>query len=243
MSSPPVARQWNSTMYMPNRVKPMRRPSMTARSCTGSHSMPVSSWTSFTRDLGRRVADVGPPGRVEPDAGVGPLHQQELPAVVADDRADGHLRRDVAGHALADRLQPLLHEVVLLAPDLEGVVGRGLDVGRHLQHLLVALLLVEALGEAQTGAGDAGQRLAPAEEVAGEVDRAGSLDGAVDEVGVDVDGLLVPCHGRHPTDRPRPAQVRGRRSPRSGLAGVEQGPLELGQVEGVGHLAPRPART
>jgi len=30
-SSPPVARQWNSTMYMPNRVKPMRRPSITPR--------------------------------------------------------------------------------------------------------------------------------------------------------------------------------------------------------------------
>ena len=33
---------------------------------------------------------------------VGPLHQQDLALVVADDRADRHLRRDVAGHAFAD---------------------------------------------------------------------------------------------------------------------------------------------
>ena len=34
------------------------------------------------RHLGRRVADVGPAGRVEPDAGVGPLHEQDPPLVV-----------------------------------------------------------------------------------------------------------------------------------------------------------------
>ena len=119
--------------------------------------MPVSSSTSFTATSAGRVADVGPPGRVQPDAGVGALHQQDLTVVVADHRADRHLRRDVAGHALADRLHPLLDEVVGLAAHLEGLVGRRLDVGGDLQHLLVALPLVEALGEAQPGAGDAGR--------------------------------------------------------------------------------------
>ena len=37
------------------------------------------------------------------------------------------------------------------------------------EHLLEALPLVEALGEAETGAGDRRQRLAPPHEVAGEV--------------------------------------------------------------------------
>ena len=55
------------------------------------------------RHLGRRVADVGPARRVEPHARVGPLHEQDLAVVVADHRADGDLRRHVAGHAVADR--------------------------------------------------------------------------------------------------------------------------------------------
>jgi len=46
-------------------------------------------------DLRRRVADVGPPGRVEPDTGVGPLDEQDPPVVVADDRTDRDLRCDV----------------------------------------------------------------------------------------------------------------------------------------------------
>ena len=40
-----------------------------------------------------------------------------------------------------------------------------------MEDLLEALLLVQALGEAEPGAGDAGQRFAPAQEVAGEVGR------------------------------------------------------------------------
>ena len=91
------------------------------------------------------------------------------PCVVADDGADRHLRRDVAGHALAHRLQPLLHEVVLLAAHLERLVGGGLDVGGDVQHLLESLALVQALGEAQPGAGDRRERLAPAHQVSGEV--------------------------------------------------------------------------
>ena len=85
--------------------------------------------------------------------------------------ADGDLRRHVAGHALAHRVEPLLHEVVLLAPHLERLVGRGLDVAGHVQDLFEALALVQALGEAETGAGDGGERLGPPHEVAGEVGR------------------------------------------------------------------------
>ena len=47
-SSPPVAVQWNTSMYIPNREKPIRWPSMTASTRCGSHSIPVSSTTSFT---------------------------------------------------------------------------------------------------------------------------------------------------------------------------------------------------
>jgi hypothetical protein len=72
--------------------------------------------------LGRRVADVGPAGRVQPDAGVLALHEQDLTGLVADDRPDGDLRGDVAGHALADRLHPLLHEVIGLALDGDRLV-------------------------------------------------------------------------------------------------------------------------
>ena len=67
-------------------------------------------------DLGRRVADVAPPGRVEPDARVGALNQQQLALVVADGGTDGHLGRDVARDTLADGVHPLLHQPA-------GVVG------------------------------------------------------------------------------------------------------------------------
>ena len=113
--------------------------------------MPVSSSDLLDRDLGRRVADVGPPGRIQPDAAVGALHEQDLAGLVAHDRADRDLRRHVAGHTLADRLHPLLHEVVLFAAHLQRVVGRGLDVGGDVQHLFEALPFVQALGEAEAG--------------------------------------------------------------------------------------------
>ena len=35
-------------MYIPNREKPIRWPSITARTRSGTHSTPVSSRTSFT---------------------------------------------------------------------------------------------------------------------------------------------------------------------------------------------------
>ncbi len=152
-SSPPMARQWNRIMYIAKRVNPIRWPSITPRSCTGSQMMPVSSSTSLSATSDGRVADVGPAGRVQPDPGVGPLDEQDLALVVADDHPHRDLRGDVAGHPLADRIQPLLDEVVLLPPHLERVVGGRLDVGGDLQHLLVALPLVEALGEAHARCG------------------------------------------------------------------------------------------
>ena len=76
----------------------------------------------------------------------------------------------VLGHTLADRIEPLLHEVVLLAAHLERIVGGSLDIGRNVQHFLEPLALVQALGEPETGAGDGGERLAPAHQIAGEVE-------------------------------------------------------------------------
>ena len=111
-------------MYIPNREKPIRWPSMTATSAARLALDAGLLEDLLDGDLRRRVADVGPAGRVQPDLRVGALHEQQLAVVVADDGADGDLRRDVAGHADADGLQPLLHEVVLLALDLGGLLGR-----------------------------------------------------------------------------------------------------------------------
>ena len=47
----------------------------------------------------------------------------------------------------------------------EYLVGSHLDVGGNPQDLLEALVLVEVLGESETGAGDRRQRFAPAHEV------------------------------------------------------------------------------
>ena len=48
LSSPPVIRQWNTSDTSGMRVKPRRCPSRIAMGRTTSHSMPVSSHTSFT---------------------------------------------------------------------------------------------------------------------------------------------------------------------------------------------------
>ena len=141
--------------------------------------MPVSSSTSFTATSAGEYPTSAQPVGYSQIAAVGALHEQHLAVVVADDRADGHLRGHVTRHALADRVQPLLHEVVLLAAHLQRVVGRGLDVGGDVEHLLEPLPLVQALGEPEAGAGDRGERLAPADEIAGEV---GGL-GVAHEVG------------------------------------------------------------
>ena len=47
-SSPPIAVHWNTSMYIPKREKPIRWPSITDSTRSGTHSMPVSSGTSFT---------------------------------------------------------------------------------------------------------------------------------------------------------------------------------------------------
>ena len=118
--SPPVAVQWNSSMYMAKREKPIRWPSITASSCSRLARDAGLFGDLLDGDLGGRVPDVGPPGRVQPEAGVGALHEEDLATVVADDRTDRHLRRDVAGHVDADRLHPLLDEV-----------GQAHDAPRH----------------------------------------------------------------------------------------------------------------
>ena len=66
-------------------------------------------------DLGGRVADVGPTGRVEPGSRVRPSHEQDLALVVADDGPDRDLRRHVTGDALANVLHPFGDEVVSVA--------------------------------------------------------------------------------------------------------------------------------
>ena len=204
-SSPPIASQRKTVEYSGIRVMPMRMPSRTAMTPFGTHSMPVSSRTSFDRDLRRRVADVGPTGGVQPDPGVGPLHEQDATLVVVDDGADGRLRGDVAGHPLADAAHPLV-DVVL---DVELGVGgdRRADVAGHVEHLLEALALVEALGEAEPGAGDGSQRLRPADQVlAGRGSRrSGSSDGVIS-------GWPGPT--RSPVARRPPTPARTRRTAR-----------------------------
>ena len=143
------------------RVNPRRSPSRTAMRRTGSTVHARLLLHLLHRHLRRRVADVGPSRGVEPHARVGPLHQEDLARLVAHDRPDGHLGRHVPGHALPDVGQPLIDQGVGVGP----VAGGDPDVGRHPQDLLEALPLVEAGGEAEAGAGDGGQRLAPSQQV------------------------------------------------------------------------------
>ncbi len=114
-------------------------------------------------DLARRVADIGVAHGIQPHPGIGALGEEELAALVPDDRRHRHLGGHVALHALTHGGQPLVEERV----GLRLLDGGGTDVGRDLEHLLEALLLVEALGEPETGAGDGGERLRPAEEIDG----------------------------------------------------------------------------
>ncbi len=80
---------------------------------------------------------------------------------------DRHLGGDVAGDALAHRAQPLLDQAVGVLGTVCALVDRHPDVGGHPEHLFEPFLLVEGLGEAEAGPGDAGQGLAPAEELLG----------------------------------------------------------------------------
>ncbi len=93
-------------------------------------------------NLGRRIADIGPPGGIQPHPTVGPLHHQQLTAIVADDRTDRDLGRDVAGDAHTDAVKPLLH----LALRVEATHHMAADVGSDLQDLLEPLTLVKVVG-------------------------------------------------------------------------------------------------
>ena len=89
------------------------------------------------------------------------MGEQDLLALVAHDRGDRDLGRDVAGDAFADGVQPLFEERVAL-----GLVDRGgADVGGDLEHLLEPLAFVEALRESEAGASDARQRLRPTQQI------------------------------------------------------------------------------
>src|SRR5581483_11669117 len=118
----------------------------------------------FDDHFGGRVPDVAPAGRIEPDARVGPLDEQQLTLVVADGGADRDLGGDVPRDTLADGGHPLLDQPVGVALVAADLVGLGPDVGRHLQDLLEALLLVEALGETEAGPGNARKALAPSQQ-------------------------------------------------------------------------------
>ena len=113
------------------------------------------------RDLGRRVADIGPPRRVEPDTRVGPLHEQDLVLLVPDDRGNADLRGDVAGHSFTDLSEPLLDLVLGVVVAAGGVR----DVRGHGQDLFEPLAFVQALCEPEASTGDARQRFAPTDEV------------------------------------------------------------------------------
>ena len=127
-------------MYIANRES-IRWPSTTASSsCTGSHTMPVSSPTSLTAtSAGEYPTSAQPVGYSQnPESA---LHEEDLTAIVAHDRADRHLRCHIAGDVDADRLHPLLDEVFVLVALLGGdqhLVGSHLDVGGHPQDLLEA---------------------------------------------------------------------------------------------------------
>jgi hypothetical protein len=89
------------------------------------------------------------------------LHEQDLAVVVPNDGGDGHLGRDVPGDALADLPEPVVDDVAAV----DGEAGGDADVGGDGENLLEALLLVEALGEPESRPGDAGERLAPPQQV------------------------------------------------------------------------------
>jgi MFS transporter, DHA1 family, inner membrane transport protein len=59
--------------------------------------------------------------------------------------------------------------MIALAPNLERLVGRRLDVGRHVKNLLVPLAFIQALGERQASASYSGERFAPPNEVPREI--------------------------------------------------------------------------
>ena len=117
------------------------------------------------RHLRRRVPDVSPSDRVQPHTRVGPLREQDLTGLVGDHGGDRDLRCHITGDPVPHGRQPLLEQGVAL-----GLLDRGRpNVGRDLQHLLEALLLVEALREPEAGARDAGNDSAQRNRSAAEI--------------------------------------------------------------------------
>ena len=86
VSSPPTARQWNTQHVHAEAREAHALPVDDGQHPLG-HALDAGLLGDLLDgDLGRRVPDVGPPGRVQPDPRVGPLHEQQLTVVVADDR-------------------------------------------------------------------------------------------------------------------------------------------------------------
>ena len=146
----------------------------------------------FDRHLGRRVADVGPTRWVEPVPGVRALYEKYLAPIVPDHRTDRHFRGDITRHPQSDALHPFRPQL------LQGTVSgctlrsdRHAHVGRDVEDFLVTLALVLALGEAESGAGDAGEALAPAEHVSMTNIRCGAGF-----------ARFATIHDRHPNARP-----------------------------------------
>ena len=203
---------------MPKRVKPIRWPSITASSRTRLALDAGLLRDLLHRHLGRRVADVGPARRVQPDARVGALHEQHLAVVVADDR------RRSPPSASRSRARPRRRTPATPARSgpvsrprprvgLDRLVGRGLDVGRD-------VAAPPRSAPARTGSrvnpspvrAMRGQRLAPAQQVAGEVDRSGPS------------ACASSVH-----DRPTPVTCRARSAQRR--PAWQHGPLDLAAVE------------
>ena len=147
--------------------------------------------------LGRRVADVSPTRRVEPEPGVGPLHEQQFAVVVADHRADGHLGGDVSRHPPAHGVHPLVDQSRRRhLPTGQGVCP-GPDLGRHVEDLLVAFPLVERLSEPEAGTGRTGQSLGPPQQVPSDRGTTGWF-GHASTVGAPIRSRTGPVRSRQP---------------------------------------------
>jgi hypothetical protein len=92
------------------------------------------------------------------------LDEEKLTFVVGDGCPDGHRGRLIAGDAGADFLHPFTDVTISVEDAIKAALGGGLHVSRDLQDLLEAFAFVLALGETETSARNARQRLRPAKE-------------------------------------------------------------------------------